>query len=97
MLIVVPCREPVIKNAEISTVKIFSHIQYVRMGCASSVPADVGPGPPVPASLAAPHISAIDYEGPITSVATFRVSVDVASTKNPKIISSLLSLGYFVR
>ena len=97
MLIVVPCREPVIKNAEISTVKIFSHIQYVRMGCASSIPADVGPGPPVPASLAAPHISAIDYEGPITSVATFGVSVHVASTKNPKIISSLLSLGYFVR
>ena len=77
---VVPFREPDIKNAEISTVKIFSHIQYVRMGCASSVPADVGPGPPVPASLAAPHISSINYEGPIASVATFGVSVDAACT-----------------
>ena len=48
------------------------------MGFASSVPADVGPGPPVPASLAAPHALAIDYEGPIASVATFGISVDGA-------------------
>ena len=76
---VVPFREPDIKNAEISTVKIFSHIRW-GLGCASSVPADVGPGPPVPASLAAPHISSINYEGPIASVATFGVSVDAACT-----------------
>ena len=75
---VVPFREPDIKNAEISTVKICSHIRW-GLGCASSVPADVGPGPPVPASLAAPHTQAIDYEGPIASVATLGVSVDAAS------------------
>ena len=45
---------------------------------AQPVPADVGPEPPVPASLAAPHALAIDYEGPIASVATFGVSVDGA-------------------
>ena len=61
-----------------STFKIFSHIPLF-VGVAVPVSADVGPEPPVPASLSAPHPSAIDYEGPITSVATFGVSVDVAS------------------
>ena len=48
------------------------------VGVAQPVPADVGPEPPVPASLAAPHALAIDYEGPIASVATFGISVDGA-------------------
>ena len=73
---------------EISTFKIFSHIP--RFGCAASVPADVGPEPPVPASLAAPHASAIDYEGPIASVATFGVSVDVAGPNLANWICALI-------
>ena len=56
---------------------MFVHIPLF-VGVAVPVPADVGPEPPVPASLAAPHALAIDYEGPIASVATFGVSVDVA-------------------
>ena len=64
------------KNVEISTFKIFSHIP--RIGGAASVSADVGQEPPVPASLAAPHTPAIDYEGPIASVSTFGISVDGA-------------------
>ena len=56
-----------------------AHYVYIPwIGGAVPVPADVGPEPPVPASLAAPHPSAIDYEGPIASVGTFGVSVDVA-------------------
>ena len=54
------------------------HVYIPRVGGALPVPADVGPEPPVPASLAAPHALAIDYEGPIASVATFGISVDAA-------------------
>ena len=56
---------------------MYTHIPLF-VGVALPVPADVGPEPPVPASLAAPHASAVDYEGPIASVATFGVSVDGA-------------------
>ena len=60
------------------------------MRFAASVPADVGPEPPVPASLAAPHALAIDYEGPIASVATFGVSVDVAGPNLANWICALI-------
>ena len=66
------------------------HVHIPRVGGALPVPADVGPEPPVPASLAAPHTLAIDYEGPIASVATFGVSVDVAGPNLANWICALI-------
>ena len=66
------------------------HLHIPRVGGALPVPADVGPEPPVPASLAAPHALAIDYEGPIASVATFGISVDVAGANLANWICALI-------
>ena len=66
------------------------HVHIPRVGGALPLPADVGPEPPVPASLAAPHTPAIDYEGPIASVATFGVSVDVAGANLANWICALI-------